>query len=112
MDEDFKAVSEDVASGPPSGETTGEQAFDPDRYRHHLEDFALTREQEDELMRVLWTMMLSFVDLGWGVDSVHNIFAQMVDKSLQGAENPIDSNNRTIRKTLESAAQTAGKDET
>ena len=91
MDEDFKAVSDDVNNDPADAGTTGEQAFDPDRYRHHLEDFALTREQEDELMRVLWTMMLSFVDLGWGVDSVHNIFAQMVDKSLQGAENSIES---------------------
>ena len=111
MDEDFKAVSEDVNHDPADAGTTSEQGFDPDRYRHHLGEFSLTPEQEDELMRVLWTMMLSFVDLGWGVDSVHNIFSQMVDKSLHDEENPIESKNTHTGEPTKHAAKSARNDE-
>ena len=111
MDEDFKAVCDDVNNDPVGVGTTSEQGFDPDRYRHHLDGFALAREQEDESMRVLWTMMLSFVDLGWGVDSVHNIFSQMVDKSLNDEENSIESKNTHTGEPIKHAAKTARKDE-
>lgn len=93
MDEDFKAVSEDVASGPPSGKTTGEQAFDPDRYRHHLDAFDLTGEQEDQLMHTLWNIMYTFARLGWGGDPVQLIFAQIAENSLIVGQDALEGSN-------------------
>ena len=54
-----------------SGEGIGPPlALDPDEYREHLEDFDLTAEQENELLAVLWNIMRTFVDIGFGLDSV------------------------------------------
>ncbi|RDJ21060.1 hypothetical protein DWF00_07520 [Bosea caraganae] len=35
---------------------------DIDRYRHHLDDFALSESQKAELVRTVWSIMESFVD--------------------------------------------------
>jgi hypothetical protein len=44
--------------------------FDAAKYRQHLEGFDLTEEQQTELLAILWRILATFVDLGFGVDSV------------------------------------------
>ena len=44
--------------------------FDADEYRDYVEDMNLTREQEDELLQVLWWIIVQFVDLGFGIEPV------------------------------------------
>lgn len=44
-------------------------AFDPERYRHHIAHLNMSEEAQTELMAVLWRMMQSFVDLGFGEDT-------------------------------------------
>ena len=55
----------------PEDQALGPLEFDPDKYRHNLEEFDLTQEEQDELLRILFTIMAAFVDLGFGVDSIH-----------------------------------------
>ncbi len=43
----------------------------PDDFLHHIEDFDLTVEQQKELLQTLWNIMSTFVDIGWGVDTLH-----------------------------------------
>lgn len=50
--------------------TASPSSFDPSKYRCYLEDTGLTEEQQDEYLRLLWSIMITFVDLGFGVDSV------------------------------------------
>lgn len=50
--------------------------FDIEKYRQDLEDFDLTDEQTRELLRTLWSIMTTFVELGFGVDSVQYLLAQ------------------------------------
>ncbi|GEM_PF-4911845 len=44
-------------------------AFDPERYRHHIAHLNMSEEAQTELMAVVWRMMQSFVDLGFGEDA-------------------------------------------
>lgn len=39
---------------------------DIDRYRHHLDDFALSESQKAELVSTVWSIMESFVDRAFG----------------------------------------------
>lgn len=45
-------------------------AFDFEKYRADTDAFALSDEQARELLETLWSIMASFVHLGFGVDSV------------------------------------------
>ncbi len=36
-------------------------------YESHLERFGLTPAQRDEFLKVLWTILVGFVDLGYGI---------------------------------------------
>lgn len=51
---------------------------DLDKYREHIEDLDLSREEQADLLKTIWTIMAAFVDLGFGVDSV-----QILPSSLQ-----------------------------
>lgn len=45
-----------------------QSGIDLNQYRADLAEFALTEDQERELLETLWTIMSSFVDLGFSVD--------------------------------------------
>ena len=55
-------------------------AFDADEYRDALIEFPLNREQEDALLQALWEIMRSFVDIGWGVDTVQLVLPELFDE--------------------------------
>ena len=44
--------------------------LDPDKYRGHLEPFDLSEAQQNELLATLWNILRSFVEIGFGLDSV------------------------------------------
>ena len=52
--------------------------LDPDKYRHHLDEFDLTDEQKTQLLQTLWSIMSTMVDIGFSVDSVQlaSLFAR------------------------------------
>ena len=52
---------------------TSTPPFDPEKYRTYLEDTELSEEQQVEYLKVLWSIMITFVDLGFGVDSVQQV---------------------------------------
>jgi hypothetical protein len=35
-----------------------------------LEEYELSKEEEDELLKVIWSIMAGFVEMGFGVDSI------------------------------------------
>lgn len=41
-----------------------------DEYREYLDEFEITEDQKTELLSTLWWIMVSFVDMGFGVDAV------------------------------------------
>lgn len=44
--------------------------FDPEELRAHIADLELTEEQATELLATIWSIMVSFVDLGFGIHPV------------------------------------------
>lgn len=58
-------------------------AFDPEKYLDYIDDPYLTDAQKTVFLQTLWTIMSSFVDLGFGVDSVMPILEL---KTLEAGE--------------------------
>jgi hypothetical protein len=53
-----------------NNQATSLPVFDPTRYRQHIDDFDISEEQKQELLATLWSIMSSFVELGFRVDVV------------------------------------------
>ena len=68
---DLKLLNEDEKQSPPS------LAFNPDDYRHHITEFDLTLEQQNELLETLWHIMSTMVDIGWGVDNIQLMLPEL-----------------------------------
>lgn len=78
--------------------------LDINNYRHHLETLQLTHEQETELLQILCSIMVSFVDLGWGLDPAQNILGAIAKKAWDEYENPLnqeDGLTETFNQTTE-----------
>ena len=78
-----RAVDSEADTASP---TTALVRFDPDEYRGDLDELDITDEEKDELLRVLWNIMCSFVDLGWDVDAVSLVFQPDANASSPGGE--------------------------
>lgn len=48
-----------------------------DRYLPAVETEFESEEAAAEFLRTLWNIMCAFVDLGWGVDSIQLVFAEL-----------------------------------
>ena len=65
--------------------------FEPDDYRHHVEEFDLTKEQQNELLTSLWMIMSTLVDIGWGVDTVQILLPDMFAEVAPDSEKLLES---------------------
>ena len=86
-------------------------ALNVDTYRAHIEEFDLTEEQTAELLGALWEIMKAFVDLGFGVDSIHHFVPALSDASraLKNAE--VESKDIDFASKFEKAAFTSAEKE-
>ncbi len=108
--DDIKDERDGNAPEFPSGQAFPTLKLNPDDYREDIAEFELTREQEDELLSTLWNMMRTFVDIGWGVDTVQLFLPDLFEKAGQ---DPGKLLQQKETKTLNQAASKsiAGKDE-
>lgn len=49
-------------------------SVDPARYRAEVDAFDITEEQKQELLAILWSIMRSFVELGFDFDVCGAVF--------------------------------------
>ncbi|MEW7988313.1 MAG: hypothetical protein AB2799_21175 [Candidatus Thiodiazotropha sp.] len=56
--------------------------LDPEKYRDYLDEFELSEEQQNELLETLWHIMRTFVEIGWGLDSVQSVFSGIAEKAM------------------------------
>lgn len=47
--------------------------FDPDAYREFLADCGLSEIQQQEFLSALWTIIVGFVDLGFGIHPINHV---------------------------------------
>lgn len=59
--------------------------FDAYEFLHHLEECDLTEEQKIEYLQTVWSIVLQFVDLGFGLHPIQQACGQNEDISLKPA---------------------------
>lgn len=60
--------------------------FDVAPYMDELQEFDISDEEKVAFLEALCLIMKTFVDIGWGVDSVQRIFPPLIEQeSLQAA---------------------------
>lgn len=88
-----EAQSRDTANCAPAVETRSAHAplkLDLKKYREYLDEFELSQEEQDELLGVVYNICRTFVEIGFGLDSVQNIFSGIAGKALQEAAGTLD----------------------
>lgn len=68
-----------------------------DKYLSDIEEFDLSEEQAQELLRTLYTIMARFVELGFDLDPIQQILSSIDEYSLSSPSDQIDSNQLTMR---------------
>lgn len=64
--------------------------FDVSRYEHFLEDQGLSAEQKRAMLEALWSIIVSFVDLGFGVHPVQQACGQNGDEESEHSGGVLD----------------------
>ncbi|MBK9584602.1 MAG: hypothetical protein IPO55_01610 [Alphaproteobacteria bacterium] len=69
---------------PPHTETTRPAiAFDVERYERYLEDQGLSEDQKRAMLEALWSIIVSFVDLGFGIHPAQSACGQNGEEDSQ-----------------------------
>jgi hypothetical protein len=55
--------------------------LDPEKYRCFFEGTGLSEQQQIEYLKVLGSIMATFVDLGFGVDSVQQVLPALEESN-------------------------------
>lgn len=78
-------ITENHAHTPDGGNLKGlpPLAMNIDDYRDDLEGLELTDEEATELLSMLWKIMSTMVDMGWGVDVTHIVLPELFEKSCK-----------------------------
>lgn len=69
--------------------------LDIKKYQSHIEDFELTEEQQRELLETIWSIMISFVDIGFGVDVVQLLFGDTAPNSSNSKPDAVKIKDRS-----------------
>ena len=69
-------------------------AFDISEYREELQALDVPDDQAAEMLSILWDIMRSFVELGFGVDSVSAVLPEAFGESQK---KPSEAKARTIK---------------
>lgn len=86
---------------------SGTPAFDAEEYLPYVAEFDLTEEQASELLATLWEIMKAFVDLGFGVDSIHE-FLPAFGRFVQGRLHDVQETLGRASRLAEDATPVAG----
>jgi len=85
--------------------------FEEEKYLPELENADLTDEQKSELLQALWSIMKTFVDLGFGVNSIHRFLPELAAESSESEADRVESENQTCRAQFEDTADSKGAEE-
>lgn len=56
--------------------------LDIEKYRPYIESFDLSEKEQIELLESLWFIMKSFVEFGFGLDSIQTLLPDLAEFSL------------------------------
>jgi len=76
-----------------TNDTASPLKLEPDDYCHHLSEYDLTEDQQNELLQSLWYIMSTLVDIGWGVDTVQMLLPELFAEVAPDSEKLLESRN-------------------
>lgn len=74
--------------------------FDYERYRHHLQGHNFSREQENDIMDLMWKTMSAAAEKAWWLSPVNNIEQENSDFTLRESITSLDSKEISIQHTF------------
>jgi len=60
-----------------------------DDHRHHFETLDIPQEQADELLQIIFEIMLGFVDMGLGIHPVQDCLLSTLDMATGSSDNTL-----------------------
>jgi len=69
MDEKLHDLKNEWANAQDKSSSEG-LTCNPEEYHEYIKEFDLSEQEEIKLLQTLWSIMNTFVDLGFGVDSI------------------------------------------
>lgn len=75
------------------------------RYLPDIEKQFVSEEDAIEFLRTLYEIMCAFVDLGWGVDSIHFAIPELAKISSTDSEDTLGSLDQHIENEFKAASQ-------
>ncbi len=93
------------------GEVIAPLDFDPDEYREDIAELGLTKEQENEVLAALYYIMKTFVEIGWGVDTLQMFFPELLENNSQDSGKLVEINHtKQFNSCAEQSTEKAGSD--
>ena len=78
---------------------------------HHLENSGLSAVQKEEVLSALWSIMLNFVDLGFGIHPVQQIPEEDIENIIESSGGNADTiGNSTHNNMTQQFSETAKGD--
>ncbi len=88
-----------------------DSAFNAEEYLPEMTGFDLSEEQARELLATLWEIMKAFVDLGFGVESIHEFLPAWREISQEIKATEVDSKGSRLVQKFDQSAQRGGRKE-
>lgn len=66
----------------------GMPALQVEKYKSHMDGLDMTDAQKEEYLKTLWSIMASFVRLGWGVERIPPFLTAFNNASLSAENMP------------------------
>jgi len=66
-------------------------SVDVEKYQAYLDGSGLSDAQKEEFLQSLWTIIVSFVELGFGVHPLQEVCGQNLGIASQGAKDAFDA---------------------
>ncbi|MBR29600.1 MAG: hypothetical protein CML46_22100 [Rhodobacteraceae bacterium] len=83
---------------------------DVDQFQHHLDGADLSEDEKRQYLEAVWSIIVSFVDLGFGVHPLQQACGQVDQIACPGpslAADAVVSNDQRLNKEFDTAAQAA-----
>ncbi|WP_419739587.1 hypothetical protein [Ruegeria sp.] len=94
-------------TGQPASDDTSDRpvlSVDCERYERFLRDNNLTDDEKREFLKALWTIIVDFVDLGFGVHPLQQACEQPAGKTTDATVAIVSSNPRDTKQDIVAAS--------
>ncbi len=93
-----------------TGEASAKRCLevDVDKYQKYLDDPALSDDQKEEIIRALWSIMMAFADLGFGIHPIQEACGQVnetLDEQAKGDSNGDQATHTKMHDAFNSASR-------